>query len=181
MRSTSRLRPMPKRARTNSADRDFAAIELLLESHIEDGYLVQVGRDSVTGVEVVKSWLRDGVPHHEEHPAMVVRDRMTGNVVKEEWYIRGKRCRADGGPTVVEYDPVTGHAVREAWIIGTIGLHRTDGPAAIRRDPVTGAVVCEQRWRDGALQSIVYPDAAPAEPRTSPRSPGSRAGAPGLL
>jgi hypothetical protein len=38
-----------------------------------------------------KSWARGGQLHREGGPAFIVRDRATGAVVREGWWLNGKR------------------------------------------------------------------------------------------
>jgi hypothetical protein len=77
-----------------------------------------------THIRIREEW-RFQVLHRENGPARMLRDRLTGNVVKEEWFICGQHHRTEG-PAVAKYDRVTGATIYEAfWENGKRLLERS--------------------------------------------------------
>lgn len=73
----------------------------------------------------------EGLFHCEDGPAIIMKDAITGRVMREHWYLNGIRHRKDG-PAVVQYSYLWSkkHPVlEEYWVNGL--RHREDGPARI--------------------------------------------------
>ena len=55
-----------------------------------DGAPSFIKRDAETEVIVQEAWYKDGLLHREEGPARTTRDRTTGNVLSEQWFLMGE-------------------------------------------------------------------------------------------
>jgi hypothetical protein len=69
--------------------------------------------DWTTQVKVREEW-RLNCLHREMGPALIIRDRMTGGVMEEAWYSRGRRHRIDG-PALVRFDAASGSQIFEGF------------------------------------------------------------------
>jgi hypothetical protein len=59
--------------------------------HHRDGAPANVVRDAVTGIVIREYWCRDGRQHREDGPAVIARDAQRGTVIEEHWYINGQK------------------------------------------------------------------------------------------
>lgn len=67
------------------------------------------------GVAVVEVWMINGYMHRQDGPAEILRDPVTGNIIREEWLLNDQTHRI-GGPAVIVRDPVSGKATSvEFW------------------------------------------------------------------
>jgi hypothetical protein len=82
----------------------------------DEVYVVKIHRDSRTGVAVSEKWLKEGLVHRVDGPAMVTRDAETGAVIAEFW-MRNNQPHREDGPATASRDPVTGRIKRSAWFI----------------------------------------------------------------
>jgi hypothetical protein len=61
-----------------------------------------------------QEWRKDGKLDRAGGPAIILRDRATGNVIVEQWFKDGVPDR-DDGPAIILRDPTTGDVTFEAW------------------------------------------------------------------
>lgn len=73
----------------------------------------------------------------------------SGDVLLEEWWLKGCQHRADGKPAITNYDEERCGSVKsvEYWMSGE--LHRVDGPARISFDPTSGRIQAAEWWVRG--------------------------------
>jgi hypothetical protein len=108
--------------------------------------------DPTTGVVIYEAYYwqtTDNIPsRYDGRPAVIKRDRKSGEVIREEWWGMDGPNRRDG-PAIIDRDPKTGIITNEEyWHYGQ--RHRESGkPAVIKRDKVTGEITRTQYfWRD---------------------------------
>jgi hypothetical protein len=89
--------------------------------HVLDGVVVCRDVFSQVGVIQRSEFLKAGMLHREDGPAVVYHNN---SKVKEEWYLYNIRHR-EGGPAVIPWNVGS----YEWWVNGL--LHREDGPAVV--------------------------------------------------
>lgn len=115
-------------------------------------------------------WVRGGVPHREDGPAVSISDP-SGKRLSEEWYANGVLHCPDG-PARVIFHPNGKAAVREWWLDGQ--RHREKGPAIITYGP-DGTPVAEEWFRYGREEpSQVMATTQDAHPAASPSQSPAR-------
>lgn len=73
-------------------------------------YIVEIQRDVDTGVPVTETWRRTrsislGSLHRIDGPARTIRDRLTGEVLDEQWRINGRRSRTASSKKLLRGPP----------------------------------------------------------------------------
>ena len=131
--------------------------------------------DDDADIRIKEVWTMDGVIHRSHGPAIVLRDRNSGEAIQEEWYCQGELHREDapavvfddghvseekwfanglahrvGGPAVRQVNKRNGVVFHEEWLERGQN-HRVNGPSSTMRDLDTGAVVLELWYVDSKL------------------------------
>ena len=124
-----------------------------------------IRRDSKTGIAFseIHRYLAENVNgnwttaqyHRADGPAIVYRDRSSGDVLTEHHYVLGKLHRIDG-PASIQRDPTTRVVTSETYAVDG-KLHRIDGPAQIDRDARTGKLISEAYHLNGSPHRIDGP------------------------
>ena len=99
-----------------------------------DGYEVAQDESDLEGFRGHRqeAWTKEGMLHHEDGPAVLVRDRKTGDILLEQYWNQGELHR-DDAPAVIQYCPVArGIKLEQYWVHGR--PHRLNGPAQIEYD-----------------------------------------------
>lgn len=125
--------------------------ELGNQELIDDGfvttYSVTVGLRGARDEHVHEWWALGQVTHRPNGPAMILSDRETGFVLREEYRWFGKRHRI-GGATIREIDPETEVVTREEFYEDD-QLHNNNGPAIIERDRLSGEIINAKHYWNG--------------------------------
>lgn len=141
--------------------------------------------------ETMETCFKDGQLHRGDGPALVVKDA-EGNITGEQWFLNGRRYRADGGPDFFEAakkteisewhdeegrlrhklstcpdSPYPPQAHREFWFDENGRPHREDGPALLIKDATDK--VLEEEWKQ---HGVFHRDDGPAE--TKAEADGTR-------
>ena len=91
-----------------------------------------------------------GNPHRSGAPAIIHRDRTSGDTTLEEWWQGGVRHRPGGKPALQQTDPKTGVVTREEWWVDGV-RHRAGRPALIIRDHKSGQTLLKAHYKKGNL------------------------------
>ncbi len=130
-----------------------------MSDSIEETHKVLVVRDRKTSNITGEYWAKeDGTPHRVFGPAVSEFDPVSGQLLKEIYYLRGEIHRREGnGPAVREWSSTTGKLTYVEF--SEYGEHhRTDGePAIIYYNPHTGEVLDQEYYVSGEKRSSSPP------------------------
>lgn len=117
--------------------------------HRDDGPAI-IGRSSTSEHSLAEAWYRDGFPHRDMEPALIIKDLFAG---KEEliqsWYQNGVQHR-EHGPSVIHTQMASSGPVvhKEKWFLHGL-QHRLGGPAEVHIDTDTGVIYHEFWYQHG--------------------------------
>ena len=99
------------------------------EGTCEEQYSVKIVRDKVSGQRISEDWTLNGVSHRIDGPAHQVFDVESSRLVVAAYYLDGRHHRLDG-PAIQFFSETSGNVVEESWYVDG-ELHRDDDQPAV--------------------------------------------------
>ena len=117
-----------------------------MESYYKVNIVFTLSNDDILEEETAREeWLLEGtvLHRHDQLPAIVVRSRLSGEILEKHWYSWGERHQNDG-PAIIRWSK-DGNYKTEIWYTRDVAT-RDDGPNEITTHLPSG-IVCSETWR----------------------------------
>lgn len=113
----------------------------------DEHYRVQILRCPRSGIAAEERWeTPDGRLHRLDGPALVTRDRVSGQTTSLLFLKNGEYHRSDGEPAHLEFDERSGVCVFRAFFVDGRSERPEGLPHVERIDPDTGVVYQAEYW-----------------------------------